>query len=389
MAASTLWQDLVAANAGQLVRELRWKDLLFTNVRLNFNMQAQTQSNWCWAATSTSVSLFYRPSSGWTQCKVASAELNLTCCVSPVPGTCNVPWYLDRALQRTGNFVSITGTVAFTAVQTEIQAGRVLGARIGWSGGGGHFMAIYGCGVRAGTQYFDIDDPIYGKSSPSVSVFTNSYQGSGHWTHTYFTKAAPVRFKFPEFKLDERLLRRISELRPIITDPRLARASLEEAADVQVTLPHEIETVGLAELARDEQPHRADAGVVRVIQIEDGQPRAFLDLTTGAAPDVAQIGDPENDYVRRLEQGLDALTRREAVRGGAELTELKLLRIPALYTEALVMREGEDGEEIAVVIRSVQPDVPLFEPLPVSDLLDRLREPARVMLSDDDPLKGA
>src|SRR6266513_228265 len=105
-------QDLVAETsrpfASRLV-ELDLSGFLFQSKQLTFAMQAQTQSNWCWAATSTSVSLYYWSRSGWTQCRVANAELGLAgCCMDPVPGQCNVPWFLDRALTRTNNFVSIT-----------------------------------------------------------------------------------------------------------------------------------------------------------------------------------------------------------------------------------------------------------------------------------------
>src|SRR5262245_48351627 len=153
-------------------------------------MQAQTESNWCWAATSTSVSRFYWAMSTWIQCKVAGAELHLNgCCHAPAPAPCNVPWFLDLALTRTNNFVSMTGPLPFNQVQAEIDAGRPVGARIGWNGGGGHFMVIYGYASAGGVDYFDIDDPIYGKSHLTVARFSTGYQGSGTWTHAYFTKA--------------------------------------------------------------------------------------------------------------------------------------------------------------------------------------------------------
>jgi hypothetical protein len=105
-------QNLIAATRvsySQLFSQ-RILDLLYSSVALNFNMQPQTQSNWCWAATSTSVSHYYSWFSPWTQCKVANGELGYSnCCNSPVPSPCNVSWYLDRALTRTENFVSITG----------------------------------------------------------------------------------------------------------------------------------------------------------------------------------------------------------------------------------------------------------------------------------------
>ena len=56
------------------------------------------------------------------------------CCNSTVPSPCNEPWYLDRALTRTNNYVSMTGAVTFDQVRAEIDAGRPVGARIGWSG---------------------------------------------------------------------------------------------------------------------------------------------------------------------------------------------------------------------------------------------------------------
>jgi hypothetical protein len=86
---------------GQVERLFNVGELIFQTASLPFNMEAQTQTNWCWAATAKSVSHYFFKRSPWTQCKVASAELGLTCCVSPVPSACNVSWFLDRALTRT------------------------------------------------------------------------------------------------------------------------------------------------------------------------------------------------------------------------------------------------------------------------------------------------
>ena len=155
------WVAATSRPYSSLLWEMDLWGILFTSKQLAFNMEAQTQSNWCWAATSTSVSHYYWFWSNWTQCRVAGAELNRSdCCNSPVPSPCNVPWFLDRALTRTNNFVSIAGPVAFSAVKAEIDAGRPVGARIGWSGGGGHFVCIYGYSSFLNDEYFDIDDPI-------------------------------------------------------------------------------------------------------------------------------------------------------------------------------------------------------------------------------------
>jgi Papain-like cysteine protease AvrRpt2 len=115
---------------------------------LGFAIQSQPQSNWCWAAVSTSVARFYDSSSSWTQCTVADQALRRNdCCAGGAsdPQKCNKPWYLDRALGVTGNLESaISRTLTFAEVQTEIAADAPIGCRVGWYGGGGHFLVIAG-----------------------------------------------------------------------------------------------------------------------------------------------------------------------------------------------------------------------------------------------------
>jgi hypothetical protein len=158
--------------------------------RLNFQMQHQQQTNWCWAAVSTSVALHYNPSSGWTQCTVADGELGRTdCCGSGASTSCNVYGYLNTALSRVGHLDHMDGSVApFQSVDREIDAGRPIGIRVAWSGGGAHFLAIIGY-LEDVKNYVSVDDPIYGKSDLNYDTLKTSYQGSGTWTHTYYTHA--------------------------------------------------------------------------------------------------------------------------------------------------------------------------------------------------------
>ena len=60
-------------------------------------------------------------------------------------------------------------------------------ARTAWSGGGAHFLAIIGYRLR--NDMLAVDDPWYGKSDVAYATFNSSYQGSGSWTHSYFTRA--------------------------------------------------------------------------------------------------------------------------------------------------------------------------------------------------------
>ena len=134
----------------------------------------------------------------------------------PIPAGANVPWYLDKALDRTKNFVSINaGQATFAQIQAEVDAGRPIGARIGWSGGGGHFMVIYGYSTWFGEEYVDIDDPIYGKSHLTLVDFSTNYQGSGTWTHYYITKSYR-KWWWPDVVIPEYLFKKIWQARQVM-----------------------------------------------------------------------------------------------------------------------------------------------------------------------------
>jgi hypothetical protein len=167
---------------------LRW--LLPRWDRLNFQMQPQQESNWCWAAVSTSVASYYDATSTWTQCSVANGELGRSdCCGSGAGTACNVYGFLASALQRVGHLDHWDGNAAtFQAVDDEVDAGRPLGIRVAWSGGGAHFLAVIGY-LEDAVNYVAVDDPIYGKSDLTYDTLKTSYQGTGTWTHSYYTKA--------------------------------------------------------------------------------------------------------------------------------------------------------------------------------------------------------
>jgi hypothetical protein len=157
---------------------------------LPFTMHPQEQANWCWSAVGVSVAQFYIPATPWTsQCYLASQELGLTCCPTGMNnGACDVPWYLERSLTRVGHYNTIGfGSLGIGAIRAEIDAARPLGVRIQWSGTGGHFVVVSGYSVGAGGTFVTIEDPIYGQSTLTLSAFSTSYQGSGSWSHSYWT----------------------------------------------------------------------------------------------------------------------------------------------------------------------------------------------------------
>jgi hypothetical protein len=163
-----------------------------TSKALNaFSVQTQIQTQWCWAAVSTSVAIFFG-STKWTQCQVAADELHpLDCCGADASTGCNKAWSLDGALSRVGHFDRMDASSApFPDVQTEINSGRPLGCRIQWSGNtGAHFVALGGWSTAPdGTEYVDVHDPYYGFVQKTYNDFLSSYRSSGDdWTHSYFT----------------------------------------------------------------------------------------------------------------------------------------------------------------------------------------------------------
>jgi len=329
-----------------LLREVSIWDKLFQSKSLGFDMQLQTQSNWCWAATATSVSHYYWWFSPWVQCTVANAELGRNdACNNPVPAGANVPWYLDKALTRTNNFVSITGAATFQQVRNEIDAGRPVGARIGWNGGGGHFMVIYGYSLIAGTTYFDIDDPIYGKSHLTVNDFSTNYQGSGTWTHTYFTKSyfkLPIKFFYPK----ELILRRIWEARPLLNlkrgDLSMGPRELTSDADASLGLAHRVFTLGLDALRGERAAMDARPAGVRVYEMAKDAPQAYFDVTDDDEPRVVQMSAaaPEPETRRPDDGAARAHERRRRLAGA---------RAPRVHARArrAARRARRDGRPAA------------------------------------------
>lgn len=176
-----------------------WFQGIPTWVRLDFTMQHQQQTQWCWAAASVSVSHHYVPWSTWTQCEMVNQEMGqTTCCANGSTTQCNRPNVLDAPLKRAGVLDHMqSGSVSFTVIRQEIDAKRPLAWRIGWSGGGGHFAVVEGYRT-SGTAWVTVDDPWYGQSDVALSTLTGGgYQGSGRWTHTYFTKRAGMIFPGP------------------------------------------------------------------------------------------------------------------------------------------------------------------------------------------------
>lgn len=163
------------------------------NQSVNFTVPSQQQTNWCWAAVSTGIAHYYDSASTVTQCDVVNQQLvRRDCCRNGGSKACNVYGYLGQALTFVGHLASEEAQAAtFDQVVAAIDVGTPPCIRIAWSGGGAHFIVISGCQdsvLFITAQMLWVTDPIYGRSLVFYDTLTGgSYQGSGTWTHTFFT----------------------------------------------------------------------------------------------------------------------------------------------------------------------------------------------------------
>jgi hypothetical protein len=155
---------------------------------LAFEIQPQQQNEWCWAAVSTTVALFYAPKSGWTQCSVVNEGLGqATCCQDGGSSACNQPWFLEKALALVGHLASdFGGALGFDPIREQIDGGRPFGVCIDWTGGGGHVVAIGGYDTEG--QVIEVCDSMFGTSHVPLASFPSAYQGGGTWSWTYLTQ---------------------------------------------------------------------------------------------------------------------------------------------------------------------------------------------------------
>jgi len=170
---------------------------------LSLNKYSQQQTQWCWAAITQTVANYfghYKP-----QCRMASRFIKTQpgeyCCTAAKAGSseCNQPYYLDRSIGHYNMLNQFTGgTLPTTSVVGQIGAKRPVGMRIGWNGGGGHFILAYG--ARHDVTFhgfppkpkvietFHVWDPANGGDAAVVArAGVTNYKSAGSWTHSYTT----------------------------------------------------------------------------------------------------------------------------------------------------------------------------------------------------------
>jgi hypothetical protein len=155
----------------------------------DFKMQTQCASEWCWAAAAVSTADYYcrrgfaASATNLTQCRVASratpalinccqGENTADCTKSAYPKGCNIPSYLDQALDFIGGLPSDKGLRDFAiqfeeagneaSIQAQIKHGRPIGCLIRWAGAPAryHYIMIVGWFVdSSGHRLVYVHDP--------------------------------------------------------------------------------------------------------------------------------------------------------------------------------------------------------------------------------------
>ena len=154
-----------------------------------FQIQTQKQDQWCWAAVSASIHQYFSGEAAFSQCEIAHRVLNTACCDNPT--TCNTPAFLEDALDKIGKRGDVLpGSLPFGKIMEQIDRGMPIGVRIGWFGGGGHFVVIRGYRNPAGAELLSIADPWFVDSIQYLDIFKSRYLGRGEWTDTFLINGA-------------------------------------------------------------------------------------------------------------------------------------------------------------------------------------------------------
>lgn len=150
--------------------------------RLDIDMQAQQNTNWCWAAAGNTVAAYYGHSYSQNQfCNLAFNRALNSGCPNNQATLAN-----DQNAFRTigispGNYLN--GYLSYSTIIRNIDAHHPVMARIQWTSGGGHMQTIYGYDQSRSWVY-------WGDPWPSTTRYNwatyNWYVGNSNffWTHS-------------------------------------------------------------------------------------------------------------------------------------------------------------------------------------------------------------
>lgn len=154
---------------------------------LKLTMQEQQKDQWCWAASGNSVADFWGYQISQTEfCQVAHNESGQDCANEQGYLSDQQRVYDHLGFSDTGSYNDNGETLNFAGIKSEIDAGRPIGTRIGWTSGGGHMHVVHGYSdSNGGTVSYG--DP-WPDSNRYNSMDYDAYLNNGdfQWTHTVY-----------------------------------------------------------------------------------------------------------------------------------------------------------------------------------------------------------
>ena len=85
-------------------------------------------------------------------------------------------------------------SLSYSDLAAQLDARFPVCVRIGWFGGGGHFVTVSACRIVDGQRIVTVQDPKIGRINVRYENFVSAYRagevpgGGGAWTHSYLTK---------------------------------------------------------------------------------------------------------------------------------------------------------------------------------------------------------
>jgi len=162
-----------------------------------FRIQHQEQDQWCWAAVTASVCVFYEDAAHQQQCGLANHFLETVrggtdCCSDGSSDDCNVPFGLADALRELGRLnPPVRGPLTFQDLGQQIEANRPIGVRIQLADFSAHFIVVTACEETSdGRQWVKIADP-GGVAGNVVTLeyeeLVSNFRPGATWDESYLT----------------------------------------------------------------------------------------------------------------------------------------------------------------------------------------------------------
>src|SRR5262249_364835 len=160
--------------------------------------------------------------------------------------------------------------------------------------------------------------------------FATNYQGSGSWTHTYFTKKYFYFMWFKPLAFNPVLLKPIPEIRPLLTayDEHIDLETLSRESDFGI--PHFVYNLQLNMISKEAALPRSPVAL-RVLQMKKDAPVAYYDLGLDEQnPTLLQM-NASQAFFSLMDRALGNLKSGSKERKTPG--ELRLLKVPALNLE--------------------------------------------------------